>query len=265
MRCVVVGMSLLLLSAPVLAAMQVKPVEWKSGPEQFRGMLVYDDAGAARRPGLVMVPNWLGVTDAAIARARDLAGSDYVVLVADMYGKGVRPKDGTEALVQVRKVYADRGVTVRRRVAAALEALKAQAGKAPLDTGKLGALGFCFGGSVALELARSGADVAGVASVHGDLETYQPAEAGRALPPMLVLNGAADTSVSTEQIVGFGKEMDAVGADWQFVNFSGARHCFSQPESTSADPGNNCQYHERSARRAFEMLRDFFRERFAAE
>ena len=81
----------------------------------------------------------------------------------------------------------------------------------------------------------------------------------------LVLNGAADTSVTAEQIVAFGKEMDGVGADWQFVNFSGARHCFTQPENANADPGNNCQYHERSSRRAFEMLRDFFRERFAAK
>lgn len=265
MRCIAAVVSLLLLSAPAVAAMQVKPVEWMSGDEHFSGMLVYDDARAARRPGLVMVPNWLGVSDAAIARARDLAGHDYVVLVADVYGTGVRPKDNTEALAQVRKVYADRGVTLRRRVAAALDALKAQAGKAPLAADKVGALGFCFGGSAVLELARSGADVAGVVSLHGDLETYQPAEASRTMPPLLVLNGAADTSVTAEQIVAFGKEMDGVGADWQFVNFSGARHCFTQPENANADPGNNCQYHERSSRRAFEMLRDFFRERFAAK
>ncbi|HEY0660466.1 MAG TPA: dienelactone hydrolase family protein [Lysobacter sp.] len=258
-----VALCLMLLASPAFAATQAKPVEWKIGEEIFSGVLVYDDTNAIKRPGLVMVPNWMGVRDLAVDRAREIAGDDYVVLVADVYGKDVRPKDKAEAKAQVMKTYADGGATLRKRVAAAVDALKAQAGDAPLDASKLGALGFCFGGNAVLELARTGADLAGVVSIHGGLDTYLPTE-GKIRTPVLVLNGAADTSVPDEQIVGFEKEMDVAGADWQLVDFGGARHCFSQAEDANADPKENCQYNERAAKRAFEMMNDFFRERFAA-
>ena len=248
---------------PAFAAMQNRAVEWKVGNDTFSGVLVYDDASTAPRPGLVMVPNWMGMSQTNITRAAGIAGNDYVVLVADVYGKGVLPKDKVEAKAQVMKAYADGGVTLRERAAAAVAALKAQAGKAPLDPARIGAFGFCFGGSVALELARSGADIAGVASIHGDVDSYRPAKKGDIKASLLVLNGADDASVPDTQIAAFEKEMDAAGADWQFVNFSGARHCFTQPEDTPTDPADNCRYDERSSRRAFEMLHAFFRERFA--
>jgi dienelactone hydrolase len=252
----------MLSASPVFAAMQAKPIEWKIGDETFSGVLVYDDTNAIKRPGLVMVPNWMGVRDLTVDRAREIAGDDYVVLVADVYGKGERPKDKVEAKAQVMKTYADGGVTLRKRVAAAVDALKAQAGDVPLDASKLGALGFCFGGNAVLELARTGADLAGVVSIHGGLDTYLPAE-GKIRTSVLALNGADDTSVTDEQIVGFEKEMDAAGADWQLVDFGGARHCFSQVEDVNNDPKENCQYNERAAKRAFEMLHGFFRERFS--
>lgn len=259
------AVALLLCAMPVLAAMQARPVEWNIGEQAFSGVLVYDDANAIKRPGLVMVPNWMGVTDHAIARARQVAADDYVVLVADVYGQGVRPKDSAEAKVQVREVYADGGITLRKRVAAAVAALEAQGATAPLDAGRIGAFGFCFGGSAVLELARSGADLAGVVSFHGDLETYRPAAGNQVRASVLVLNGADDTSVPDAHIAAFEKEMDAAGVDWQLVNFSGARHCFTQPEDANADPASNCRYDERASNRAFEMMHDFFRERFAAE
>lgn len=263
MRRLVATFVLAMGITPAFAAMQTRPVEWKVGNDSFSGVLVYDDASTTRRPGLVMVPNWMGMSQTNIERAASLAGDDYVVLVADVYGKGVLPKDKAEAKAQVMKAYADGGVTLRKRAAAAVEALKAQQGKAPLDPERIGALGFCFGGSVALELARSGADIAGVASIHGDLDSYLPAKANDIKASVLALNGADDTSVPDTQIAAFEKEMDAAGADWQFVNFGGARHCFTQAEDTPSDPADNCRYHERSSRRAFEMLHAFFRERFA--
>ena len=137
--------------------------------------------------------------------------------------------------------------------------LRAQAGSTPLDAGKIGALGFCFGGSTVLELARSGSDVAGVVSFHGGVDTYLPMEGNDIKASILVLNGAADASVTDAHIAAFEKEMDAAKADWQFVDFSGAVHCFTQPESN--DPPN-CVYNERASKRAFEMMRDFFDERF---
>ena len=259
MRRIALSIALSLCSLPVLAAMQARPVDWTVGEERFSGFLVYDDASTDKRPGLVMVPNWMGVSDLAVERAKEIAGDDYVVLVADVYGADVRPKNAEEAGAAARGAYADGGATLRARANEAVRVLRAQAGSTPLDAGKIGALGFCFGGSTALELARSGSDVAGVVSFHGGLETYLPTEGNDIDASVLVLNGAEDASVTDAHIAAFEKEMDAAKADWQFVDFSGAVHCFTQPESN--DPPN-CVYNERASKRAFEMMRDFFDERF---
>ena len=255
------AIALLLCAMPAWAAMQSKPVEWTLGGQAFSGVLVYDDASTATRPGLLMVPDWKGVSPAAVATAKKIAGTRYVILVADVYGKGVRPKDDAAALKQVKSLYADRSV-LRERVSRSLQALRDQAGKAPLDVARMGAIGFCFGGATALELARSGADVAGVVSFHGTLPTSLPAKAGEVKASLLVLNGADDRNTSLDDVAGFKKEMDAAGVDWQFVDFSGAVHCFAL-ESAHSPPG--CVYDPRAAKRAFVMMDDFFRERFAAK
>ncbi len=262
MRRIMLALALSATVAPALAAMQQAPLEWDSGGKTFSGVLVYDDAGEPR-PGVLMVPNWMGVTDAAIAQAREVAGEGYVVLVADMYGKGVRPADSDEARAQVQSVFADGGATARKRAGDALAALRGKAGALPLDPDRIAAIGYCFGGTIALEMARAGADVDGVVSFHGGLGS--PAPAGAQSPvstSVLVLNGADDTSVPDEAILAFEKEMDAAGADWQLVSFSGAAHCFTHPED--AGKTGNCRYDARSAKRAFEMMRDFLGERFQA-
>ncbi len=249
-----------LVSLPAFAKMQVKPVEWTLGTQRFSGVLVYDDASTAKRPGLLVVPDWKGVTDAATTTAEKIAGTQYVILVADMYGKGVRPKDDAAAMAQVKQLYADRGV-LRQRASKSLEVLKAQAGNAPLDPARVGAIGFCFGGATVLELARNGAEIAGAVSFHGGLSTSMPAQRGAVKASLLVLNGADDTNTTPEDIAGFKKEMDAAGVDWQFVDFSGAVHCFAL-ENANSPP--NCLYNPSVAKRAFVMMNDFFRERFAA-
>jgi dienelactone hydrolase len=264
MRRLAAAMSLVLCASPAFAAMQTKPVEWKVGDDSYSGVLVYDDVNKIKRPGLVMVPNWMGVTDDAIKQAKNIAGDDYVVLVADVYGKSVRPQDKTEAKAAVGKAYADGGTSLRKRVGEAVAALKAQDKTAPLDASKIGALGFCFGGSAALELARTGANLAGVVSFHGGLKSHLPSNGVKVNTPLLVLNGAADKSVPQEDIVAFEKEMNEAGADWQFVNYSGAVHCFSQIEDADNPVGDNCRYDERAAKRSFAAMRAFFAERFGA-
>lgn len=257
MRRCAAAITLVLCAAPAFAAMQARPVEWNLGKDRFSGVLVYDDASASKRPGLLMVPDWKGVSASAIAKARHIAGDDYVVLLADVYGKGVRPKNDQEAKAQVMKLYAA-PVVLRARVDKALAVLRSQAGKAPLDPRKLGAIGYCFGGKAVLELARSGAGIAGVATFHGGLDTAMPARAGAVKASVLVLNGADDRGTAGD-IPAFQKEMDAAGVDWQFVNFSGAVHCFALPEANSP-PG--CLYNERAARRSERMMHAFFAERF---
>jgi len=251
---VLLGMTAL----PALAAMQAKPVEWTQDGTTFSGVLVYDDSDNDKRPGLVMVPNWKGVNDSAIAKAKQLAGDDYVVLVADVYGKGVRPKTDAEAGPVATKLRNDRPV-LRARALKAIEVLKAQAGKAPLDASRIGAVGFCFGGTTVLEMARAGAPLAGVVSLHGGLGSPLPAKAGGTHPSVLVLNGADDKSVSKDDIASFEQEMDAAKVDWEFTNYSGAVHCFAEADANSP-PG--CQYNERAAKRAWKALDEFFEERF---
>lgn len=244
------------------AAMKATPLEWKVGEDTFGGVLVYDDEDGDERPGLVMVPNWMGVTDEAIERAKAVAGDDYVVLVADVYGKGKQPKDSGEAGKLAGSLRGDDRSALRARMQAAVDALEAQAGKAPLQADRIGAFGFCFGGSAALELARSGADVAGVVSLHGGLAPgAQSATATKVPAPVLVLNGADDKAVGDADILAFEQEMDAAGADWQFVDFSGAVHCFAEPGAGN-DPASNCRYDERAAKRAYRMMDDFFDEVF---
>jgi len=251
---VLLGMTAL----PALAAMQAKPVEWTQDGTTFSGVLVYDDGDNDKRPGLVMVPNWKGVNDSAIAKAKQLAGDDYVVLVADVYGKGVRPKTDAEAGPVATKLRNDRPV-LRARALKAIEVFKAQAGKAPLDASRIGAVGFCFGGTTVLEMARAGAPLAGVVSLHGGLGSPLPAKAGGTHPSVLVLNGADDKSVSKEDIASFEQEMNAAKVDWEFTNYSGAVHCFAESDANSP-PG--CVYNARAAKRAWKALDEFFEERF---
>ena len=247
-----------MVALPAMAAMKTQPVEWQLDGTTFSGVLVYDDGDSDKRPGLVMVPNWKGVNDSAIAKAKQLAGDDYVVLVADVYGKGVRPKTDAEAGPVATKLRNERPV-LRARALKAIDVLKAQAGKAPLDASRIGAVGFCFGGTTVLEMARAGAPLAGVVSLHGGLGSPLPAKAGGTHPSVLVLNGADDKGVSKDDIASFEQEMNAAKVDWEFTNYSGAVHCFAEADANSP-PG--CLYNERAAKRAWKALDEFFDERF---
>lgn len=242
------------------AKMHADPVQWRVGDKTFEGVLVYDDAGAAKRPGLVMVPDWMGMTDAAVAKARHIAGDDYVVLVADVWGKGTQPKDNGQA-GKMAGALRDDLPELRARVNAALSVLRANAAGAPLDASKLGAFGYCFGGTTVLELARSGADIAAVVTFHGGLDTSMPASEDSFKPSVLVLNGADDKGTAGD-VAGFKQEMDAAGADWQFVDFSNTVHCFALPDANSP-PG--CVYNALSAQRAERMMSGFLAERFALQ
>jgi dienelactone hydrolase len=256
--CIALGLFALLGEAQ--AAVVEREIGYRIGDTSFASVLIHEDDPETRRPGLVLVPNWMGMTAGNVEKARAIAARGYVVLVADIYGVEVRPQNAQEASQAARAMYADRGV-LRLRAARALEELErlGESGAAPLDAGRLGAIGFCFGGTTVLELARAGADLAGVVSFHGGLDTDMPASA-RPLASVLVLNGADDPLVTSEHIAAFQGEMRAVGADWQFVNFGGAVHCFA--ESDAASPPN-CLYHAPSARRAFALMDAFFAERFA--
>jgi len=241
------------------AAMVTKPVAYEVDGEAFEGTLVYDDAVTTPRPGLVMVPNWLGVTDRAAEKAARAAGSKYIVLIADLYGKNLRPSNPDEARAAASALRGDRPL-MRKRTQAAVDVLKGQADKVALDTGKIAAIGFCFGGGAVLELARSGADLSAFVSFHGNLDTPDPSDARNIKAPVLVLHGADDPSVPQEQVDGFVAEMKATDADWQLVSYGGAVHSFTDPYANV--PGRN-EYQPVVAERAFQAMNDLLDEVFA--
>jgi len=243
------------------AAMVTKNIDYDVGGKKMQSVLVYDDAVKAPRPGIVMTPDWLGMNPDQIELAKQIAGKDYVILVADVYGVDVRPKNADEAGATTKNMYAHRA-DLRVRVVAALAQLKAQAGKAPLDGKHYGAIGFCFGGAATLDLARMGADVQGVVSFHGNLATDDPALAKNIKAKVLALNGGDDLFVSEDSIVAFQKEMRNAGVDWQFLSYGGAVHCFAIPKADGAIPG--CKYDAPVAKRAFAQMHAFFGEAFAA-
>ncbi len=241
-----------------IAALRADAVTWKDGATTLSGYLVWDDAGKTKRPGLLMVPNWHGVNDIAVAKAKRIAGREYVILLADMYGKDVRPKNNDESMAAVKPFYGNRAM-MQQRVKAAWEALQANAGKAPIDTARLGAIGFCFGGSAVLDLARSGiVPSGGIVTFHAGLHPDDPANAKSIKSRLLVLNGADDQG-AWKDIDPFFAEMRASSADWQFVNLGGAVHCFTETEENS--PG--CKYDAKAAERGYRMMRAFFDESFA--
>ncbi|MDR3388714.1 MAG: dienelactone hydrolase family protein [Rudaea sp.] len=242
------------------AAMVSKNLDYEVGGKPMQSVLVYDDAVKTLRPGVVMTPDWMGMNPDQVALAKQIAGKDYVILVADVYGTAVRPKNADEAGAAAKSMYANRA-DLRARIGAALAQLKAQAGKAPLDGKHWGAIGFCFGGATTLDLARTGADVQGVVSFHGNLATDDPALAKNIKAKVLAMNGGDDKFVPEEQIVAFQKEMRDANVDWQFLSFGGAVHCFAIPAAKGDVPG--CKYDPPVAKRAFAQMHAFFNEVFA--
>jgi dienelactone hydrolase len=250
-----------LLAAPLHAAMVARPIDYAVGGKKMQSVLVYDDTQNTPRPGIVMTPDWMGMNPDQIELAKRIAGKDYVILVADVYGVDVRPKNAKEAGAATEAMYAHRD-DLRARIAGALAQLEAQVGKAPLDGKHWGAIGFCFGGATTLDLARSGADVAGAVSFHGNLSTDKAAQAGKIKAKVLVLHGGDDKFESPEQIAGFQQEMRDAKADWQFLIYGGAVHCFAIPSADNSVPG--CLYNALVAERAFAQMHRFFDEVFAA-
>jgi dienelactone hydrolase len=171
--------------------MNAELIRYSMGALTAEGALVYEEKISGRRPAVLVAPNWMGVTEKAIERGKLVAGDRYVVLVADMYGRRVRPADFGEAAQLANPLRADAAES-RRRIGAALQTLIAEGGKRDLIDGRCAAIGFCFGGGNVLELARDGADIAAAVSIHGDLKTAAPAGKGAVKAKLLVAHGAPD-------------------------------------------------------------------------
>lgn len=239
--------------------MAVERIDYQAGNVKAKGALVWNDKAGGKRPLLLVMPNWLGVTDIVIKRAEKMAGDKYVAFVADMYGEGKTcdgPPTSQEWMMAVR---ADR-VEGRKRANAALQTLIAEADKRGIgDSSKKAAVGFCFGGGNVLELARSGTAIEAVVSLHGDLQTTMPAKAGDIKAAVFVIHGSKDPVAPKADRDALEAEMDGVGANWQMLDFGGRLHSFAEEETMMK---GIAEYHAGAAHQTYRMLDDFIQDAF---
>jgi dienelactone hydrolase len=225
-------------------------IDYRDGDAELSGLLIWDGNDLAR-PGLVVVHGGAGLDDHAKGRARQLAELGHLVFACDMYGKGV-VGDRERVLACMQELVADRD-RIARRAQAGVDVLTSHR----LLDGNIAAVGYCFGGRAALELARTGADLAGAISVHGSLQTAKPAIPGGIKTKVLVCHGALDPHVPTAQLTGFIEEMNVAAADFQVIVYGGAMHGFTHDVGLQA-PG--VAYHAVSDHRSFLAIRAFLGE-----
>jgi dienelactone hydrolase len=230
-------------------------VEYRHGDVVLEGYLAHDDALRGKRPGVLVVHEWDGHNPYVRQRAEQLARLGYVAFALDMYGKGVRGKDAKESAALAGIYKGDRKL-MRARAGAGLDVLRKQA---RVDPSRLAAIGYCFGGTTVLELARGGADLVSVVIFHGGLDTPTPEDARNIKGKVLALHGGDDPLVPVKQVEVFQEEMRKGGVDWQFVSFGGAVHSFTNPEAGS-DNSKGVAYNERADRRSWEAMKTFFAE-----
>lgn len=229
-------------------------IEYKGGGATMEGYLAMPETKQRIHPAVLIVHDWMGI-DGFKAKADEMAKLGYVAFAADIYGKGVHPKDAKEAGALAGKYKAD-VKTLRERVKAAFETLLKQPG---VDKKHVVAFGYCFGGTTVLELARSGADLQGVASFHGGLATPNPKDAKNIKAKLLIMHGAIDPYVPAKEVEGFLTEMNDAKVDYQFITYSGAVHAFTI-KAAGNDPKAGAVYNEVADRRSWQAFTNFLSE-----
>ena len=215
---------------PAAAAVQTRVVDYTQNGTPLQGMLAWDDANTGKRPGVVVVHEWWGHNEHARNQAKRLAEAGYVAFALDMYGKGkvtTHPDDAMTFMTDATKVPA----VVKARFDAALAVLKSDP---HVDTTKIAAIGYCFGGGVVLNMAAAGEDLAAVATFHGALSALGAVAPGTFKARALVMTGADDPFVPPDQVDAFKKKMAAAGANAQVVVLPGAKHGFTNPDADKA-------------------------------
>ena len=238
------------------AKLVTKTIEYKQGDTTLEGYLAYDDSFSGKRPGVLIVHQWMGLTDYEENRAAMLANLGYVAFCADIYGKGIRPQNYKDAGAEASKYKTDRAL-LRLRVNVGLDELK----KCELvDTQRVAAIGYCFGGTTVIELARSGAELNGIVSFHGGLDSPTPADGKNIKCKVLVCHGADDPFEKAEDLAAFKKEMRDADVDWRLIKYGGAVHSFTQPMANGSLPG--AKYNARADKRSWTDMKSFFAEIF---
>ena len=223
--------------------MQTTTLEYRDGTVSLSGLLVHDDESAGVRPGIVLFPDARGIGEHVIERAHRLAEMGFIALAADLYGNGAQASDMADA----RKLMSDLRSDVARWRGRAQTALDALSREENVDPSKLAAVGYCFGGTTALELARSGAPLVGVVSFHGGLSSPKPDDARNIRGKVLVCHGAMDPLVPLAQVAAFEEQMSKTSVDWQVCIYGGAMHAFTNPAANV----EGMAYHATADRRSW--------------
>lgn len=263
MKRILIALIASFVSATVFAEVQTKEITYKDGDTELRGHLAWDpeltpklgNAEGVSAPAVLIVHQWMGLTDYEKGRAEQLAKLGYVVFALDIYGVDHRPKDRSEAGARAGKYKNDRAL-FRKRLNLGLDQLT----KLPqVDPKRVAAIGYCFGGTGVLELARSGADVTGVVSFHGGLDAPTPEDAKNIKCKVLVCHGADDPFVSQEGIDAMKQSFNAAKVDWQMIEYSGAVHAFTQPMAGD-DNSKGAAYNKQADNRSWKHMKTFVNE-----
>jgi dienelactone hydrolase len=225
MKNIILAAILLFVSSMAQAEVQGKEVTYSANGTLLKGYIAYDDAIQGKRPGVLVVHEWWGLDDYARKRAWILAQLGYTALALDMYGEGKQAHHPDEAGKFAGEL-AKNLPLAKTRFEAAMEYLRQQKN---VDAKNIAALGYCFGGSVVLQMARLGEDLKGVVSFHGNLATANPAQPGEVKARIISFTGTDDPMIPAEQVAAFRQEMEKAGADYKAVTFAGAKHSFTNP------------------------------------
>src|ERR1035437_460013 len=257
MRLLIPTLLTLGIALTAQAQIHTETIEYKQGDAVLEGYLAYDSSIKGPRPGVLIVHQWKGLTDYEKKRAEMLARLGYTAFALDIYGKGIRPKSNQEAGAQAGKYKSNRDL-LRARVQAGLAVLQRHE---LTDPRRVAAIGYCFGGTTVIELARSGADIAGVVSFHGGLDSLHPEDGRNIKCKGLALHGADDPNVPPKDLAAFEDEMRQANVDWQLVKYGGAVHSFTD-WNAGDNPGQGAAYNEKADRRSWEAMKQFFAEIF---
>lgn len=262
MKELMLAMTIFCLGSPAAyAAVQGREVVYEADGTTLKGYIAYDDAIKGRRPGVLVVPEWWGQNEYARKRARMLAGLGYTALAVDMYGNGKVVDNPDEAGKLAGAVYKDMPMA-KARFEAAMQLLRKQP---TVDPDEIAAFGYCFGGGIALNMARMGEDLKGVASFHGGLGTATPAQPGMIKARIISFSGDADPTIGPDKVAAFKAEMEHAGANFRVVTYPGAKHAFTNPAADAMGKKFDLPiaYDEKADHDSWEQAKVFLREVFA--
>ena len=245
------------LASAATVVVKSKTVEYKMGDQTFEGLFVYPQTRKNKVPGVLMVHNWLGLSAETKKQAERVAKLGVAVFAVDVYGKGVRANGAKEAMALAGQYKSDRKL-FRERLQRGLEVLREQKG---VDGREIVAVGYCFGGTGVIELARAGADVKAVVSFHGGLDSPNPSDGKNIKARVVVLQGADDPYVKASDIAAFQNEMRSHNVDWQMTVYGGAVHSFTDV-SAGSDPKTGAAYNEEADARSFQAFTDLLNDLF---